>query len=178
MLLLNFHTWNAEIWEEVKLETTFLYTLLHSTLIMMIFVTATPAESNICVNSNFITLEMQSFAIFFYSLSFTHSFSEKRHKEREIPEHINWFRHFLVKYDSKLLCSITLWWYFKFCTFKSRCQIEPLVTGQTHESCSLFDSKLICNMTLLMIIHFLHFQVQISNWTSCQNENIWIPLAL
>ena len=24
-------------------------------------------------------------------------------------------------FDSKLLCSMTLWWYFKSCTFKSRC---------------------------------------------------------
>ena len=37
---------------EVKSESTFLYTLLHSTLEMSFFVGATPAESNICVNSN------------------------------------------------------------------------------------------------------------------------------
>ena len=51
-------------------------------------------------------------------------------------------------FDSKLLCSMTLWWYFKSCTFKSRCQIEPLVTIPTHESCSLFYSKLLFSMTL------------------------------
>ena len=60
---------------------------------------------------------------------------------------------------------MTSWWWFMSWIFKSRCQIESLVTGQTHESCSLFVSKLICNITLLMITHFLHFQVQISNWT-------------
>ena len=37
---------------EVKSESTFLYTLLHSTLEMSFFVGATPAESNVCVNSN------------------------------------------------------------------------------------------------------------------------------
>ena len=36
---------------------------------------------------------------------------------------------------------------FMSCTFKSSCQIEPLVTGNTCESCSLFDSKLLCNLT-------------------------------
>ena len=51
-------------------------------------------------------------------------------------------------FDSKLLFSMTLWWYFKSCTFKSRCQIEPLVTIPTHKSRSLFDSKLLFSMTL------------------------------
>ena len=91
---------------------------------------------------------------------------------------IFFFDTYQFQYLEKLLWNMTLWWWYMSWIFKSRCQIEPLVTGQTHESSSLFDSKLICNMTLLMIIHFLHFQVQISNWTSCHSENVWILLAL
>ena len=91
---------------------------------------------------------------------------------------IFFFDTYQFQYLEKLLWNMTLWWWYMSWIFKSRCQIEPLVTCQTHESCSLFDSKLICNMTLLMIIHFLHFQVQISNWTSCHSENVWILLAL
>ena len=51
-------------------------------------------------------------------------------------------------FDSKLLCSITLWWYYRSFTFKSRCEIESHVTIPTHESFSLFDSKLLFSMTL------------------------------
>ena len=40
-----------------------------------------------------------------------------------------------------------LWWYFMSFNFMSRCQIELLVTGHTHESCSLFNLKLLCKMT-------------------------------
>ena len=43
---------------------------------------------------------------------------------------------------------MTLWWYFKSWTFKSRCQIKPLVTIPTHETCLFFDSKLLFSMTL------------------------------
>ena len=48
-----------------------------------------------------------------------------------------WFKTTL-QYDFVMIIESSL--------LSPRCQIEPLGTGQTHESCSLFDSKLLFSM--------------------------------
>ena len=53
--------------------------------------------------------------------------------------HMNPVRSLIQNCSAKWL----LWWYFISFNFKSRCLIELLVTGHTHESCLLFDSNLI-----------------------------------
>ena len=88
--------------------------------------------------------------------------------------HMNPVRSLIQNCSAKWL----LWWYFMSCHFKSRCLIELLVTGHTHESCLLSDLKLLCKMTFVVILHFLQFQVQMSNWTSCHRAHTWILFAL
>ena len=67
---------------------------------------------------------------------------------------------------------MTLWWYFRSFTFKSRCQIEPLVTIPTHESCLLFDLKLLFSTTLWCWFMSWTFK------SRCHNANTRILFAL
>ena len=83
----------------------------------------------------------------------------------------------MQNFDSRLFCNLTLWWY--SCPALSSPDVNLISFHRPH-TWILFAHwfKTTLQSDFVVIIHFLHFQVQMLTWISCHRPHTRILFAL